>query len=50
MRPGHPHHHFSYVDMLSASIFGLLALMFMAIMTLLRDCSAVLANLSHVHQ
>ena len=48
MRLGHPHHH-SYVDMASASIFGVLVLMFTAIVTLLRDCSAVLTNLSHVH-
>jgi hypothetical protein len=49
MLRGHPHHH-SPVDMASTSIFGMLILMFTAIVALLRDCSAVLTGFSHVHQ
>jgi hypothetical protein len=49
MARAHPHHP-AYVDMASASIFGVLILMLMAIVTLLHDCSVVLTNLSHVHQ
>ena len=44
----HPHHH-GFVDGASAAVFGLWVGMFTAILMMLRNCSAVLTNLPHVH-